>query len=117
MFKKTFRISDEANEILKHRVKESGLRSESAYIEKLLLSENNSQKVSTEELLSKLLQVENDVNKKSYIILDMLNSFLTHGVTSPAQEYTNHEQEPHNWIQQAEQAINLKIYNQQIKKI
>lgn len=127
--KHTLYLSEEASQMWCKLVENTPSKNGSQLFEKLVReffqsggienSDANCQKKNNDvsELLSVLKSIENDTNKNTFYILDILNSLITSGISVPDVGYVSIEENPHPWLKKSKDTLNSKIYNRQLNKI
>jgi hypothetical protein len=68
------------------------------------------------ELLNVIKTIENETNKNTFYILDILNSLITSGISVPDVGYVSIEDKPHLWLKKSKDTLSAKIYNRQQSK-
>lgn len=124
---KTLYLSAEANEMWAELVRQNG-RTGSDFFESLVRTEyqkstgeegadqQKEKNIFTAELLemlSKMKRIQNDTNKKAFVIMEILNSFISNGITVGEDDYTSAEFEPHPWVREAYATLSQKITGEQ----
>lgn len=128
--KQTLYLSEEANEMWSILVDSQPTLNRSQIFEKLVREhfsqcggiENpdaNCQKKNNDvsELLSVIKSIENETNKNTFYILDLLNSLITSGISVPDVGYVSLEDKPHPWLKKSKETFRAKIYNKQHNQI
>lgn len=69
------------------------------------------------ELLSIIKSIENETNKNTFFILDLLHSLITSGISVPDVGYVSLEEKPHPWLKKSKETYRAKIYNKQHNQI
>lgn len=128
--KQTLYLSQEADEMLKKLVALQPNSNKSHFFEQLVRehfeqsggienSDANCQKKNNDvsELLRVLKSIENETNKNTFFILDLLNSLITSGISVPDVGYVSLEEKPHTWLNKSKETYRVKIYNKQHNQI
>ncbi len=62
------------------------------------------------EQLDKIKKIDNDMSKKVFVILEILNSMISTGLSkSPGENYTPVDDAPHPWVQKSMNTLSQKI--------
>lgn len=107
----TVEITSDSAMKLKELKVELNVRSEGAVIDSLLSSYK-----STNEVLDKMLYIMKEVDKNSYTVLDILNSFISNGIEAFPTDFVAYEKSPHSWVKQSRQNRSSEIFNKMKKE-
>ncbi len=128
--KQTLYLSEEADEMWSELVASQPNLNKSLFFEQLVREhfeqsggignpDANCQKKNDDvsELLRVLKSIENETNKNTFFILDLLNSLITSGIAVPDVGYVSLEEKPHTWLKKSKETYRVKIYNKQHNQI
>lgn len=119
MIKKTLYLSEEAAEMFLKLATGNG-NNQSQFFESLVretyqrkMQDNISTDVKNKmvfEQLDKIRRTANSSNKMIFVLLEILNSFISTGINkTDGDDYTSAEVDPHPWIDQAYHTLDQKI--------
>ncbi|MFA5658261.1 MAG: hypothetical protein WC900_03165 [Oscillospiraceae bacterium] len=119
MIKKTLYLPEAVNDMWDELVRASG-HNQSQLFEQLVREayQRKMQDFTCEDIknkmifeqLDKIKKIDNDTNKKVFVLMEILNSMISTGISkSPGENYTPVDEDPHPWIQKSLNTLSQKI--------
>lgn len=111
VIKKTIRISEEANEVIKEIVNAAGFKTEASAIEYIIRNYGNKEKRAKEESLRTIQHALKSVEEHTQVTLDLINTFMY--VYDPQDngmyECISSSDMPHPFLEQSRNTYKEKI--------